>query len=315
MIETKSVVEFKNDAQIAGRVPQKDRDFVYSLIDKEKGDTFATALSKLIEAYKSKPLENCDLDFSKEFNSMKNTVDSINKIIEGINARTHLYIDKKNNEVNEILDAKDMALKEAEKEYLLYVENVNAEKENLHEEIKNLKNEVSTLINDNESKEKYINFLEIETNHKNNFIENLEIEKNKLMKDVTEHTEKSIELQAKINNLMHLEKENNALIKELAMLKTEISIKDNTIANKENEIIKLNKHNNSLTEEVNSLNIEFNTLKDDISNLKLKHKEDIIDIKEKIKEDYEKKYEKIIEDYKDKLYNLNKQITELTNLN
>ena len=109
----------RNDAQLAGRLPQEYKDFIDSLWKDEngnkiEGEDFPSAIKKLIDAYNSKPVESGELDFTDDFNKIKSAISTIEDIITGVKGRATQRITEITAEANERLDKKNAALLEAE---------------------------------------------------------------------------------------------------------------------------------------------------------------------------------------------------------
>lgn len=308
---------FKNDAQLAGRLPREYKEFVDSLWkdkngNKIQGEDFASAIKKLIDAYNLKPVENEELDFSVEVKQIKAAIATVEDIITGIKGRATQKITEVIADTNNKLEQKNSILKQSEDNLRIIESNIKEKFNTFLEENNNLKEDIYERDKEITDLTKQILNLKAENSNKDVVIQQLNIEKAKLNAEVLEHIELSKEQQTKINSLLILEEENKSLKNKLQdlngdnrNLKVEFNAKEAENTNLKNKLNETEQRLLFREEEIMNLKIEC---RDTVSNLTLEHKESIILVKEKVKEEVQEKFEKKIDKYKDEIFNLKKEI-------
>ena len=308
---------FKNDAQLAGRLPKEYKEFVDSLWkdkngNKIQGEDFASAIKKLIDAYNLKPVENEELDFSVEVKQIKAAIATVEDIITGIKGRATQKITEVIADTNNKLEQKNSILKQSEDNLRIIESNIKEKFNTFLEENNNLKEDVCERDKEITDLTKQILNLRAENSNKDVIIQQLNLEKAKLNAEVLEHIELAKEQQTKINSLLALGEENKDLKNKLQdlnednrNLKVEFNAKESENTNLKNKLNETEQRLSVREEEIMNLKNEY---RDTVSNLTLEHKESIIAIKEKVKEEVKEKFEKKIDGYKDEIFNLKKEL-------
>lgn len=327
------------NVMMAGRVESDTKEFVDKMYKDVPGETYASAMRKLIECYSSRPVEeDSGIDFSGDIESIEKSLKNVKSIMSGIKAKADDYVSIKTREVNNRLAMKDEALER-------FKEATESRVAELEAEIELLKNANDTLT---EEKEDLVDNLKEEAN-KNSKLSN-QIEEQKKVNEELRSENKRLNLQvannlqeiADLSKLKPLKEENDAKAKRIVELEGSISLKDkeislmndsNTSLNKEldetkkkltkyiDELTSLNNVNSKLSVELTSVNKELSfkdneivelkksleILENDINSSKeahnaeiLKLKEELIDAKEDIREVVATKYEAKIDALKEK---------------
>ena len=327
------------NVMMAGRVESDTKEFVDKMYKDVPGETYASAMRKLIECYSSRPVKEDDgLDFSNDIESIEKSLKNLKSMMSGIKAKADDYVSIKTREVNNRLAMKDEALER-------FKEATESRVAELEAEIELLKNANDTLT---EEKEDLVDNLKEEAN-KNSRLSD-EIEEQKKVNEELRSENKRLNLQvannlqeiADLRKLKPLKEENDAKAKRIVELEGSISLKDkeislmndsNTSLNKEldetkkkltkyiDELTNLNNVNSKLSVELTSVNKELSfkdnevvelkksleILENDINSSKeahhaeiLKLKEELIDAKEDIREVVATKYEAKIDALKEK---------------
>lgn len=295
----------KNDAQLAGRIPQQYKDFIDSLYKDEEGnikngESFPNAIRKLIDAYRAKPLEQSEFNFNEDLNNIKNAASLISNAILGLQAKTELYVKSQIEDANNKIEEKNTILKEAEEQYNEVILEVKEENNTLKMRVEELNNELISVKGTLAENTIEITDLNEVINHKEDIITSLVLDKNKLSAETTNAIEENVKLKNKINDLHAIETENIELKHRIEQL-TEIN-RDNEakISNLSLNIKELSSFNERKEKENEEMRKEISGLKDLINNKELEHQKELLSLERSLEKEFKLIMESEIEKIKNK---------------
>lgn len=207
---------------LSGRVEAADKEFMDSIWDKSKGETFADAIKKLRESYTNRAvkIEGLDLTADREF--LNKCLSGIQTALKNINEKTEQHLIEQAYSVNKRIEDKDVLLAEAEMNFIGIVEDykdqinaLNADNAMYIEKIKEISDNLDNLNKD------YLK-LKTENTDKTLTINSLLEDKRGLTAELADNRAKTTELQNKINDLHQVEVDNTSLKEEKEKLKEEI---------------------------------------------------------------------------------------------
>lgn len=307
----------KNDAQLAGRIPQQYKDFIESLYKDEEGniksgESFPSAIRKLIDAYRAKPLEQDEFNFNEDLKNIQSAAALITNAILGLQSKTELYVTTQIKEANIKIDEKNSILKEAEEQYNEVILEIKDENNVLKLKVEELDGTLTSYKEELDLKSKEILKLEKDVQDKDNVITSLNLEKNKLSAETTNAIEEVVKLKNQINDLHSVETENSELKNKIEQLAKTNRDNEAKISNLSLNIDEISSLKEKIEQDNEQMKKEIVGLKDSINAKEVEHQKELLNLERKLEKEFRLAMETEIEKIKAKY---EEEIKELTKKN
>lgn len=259
----------KKNVMMAGRVDQDTKDYVDNMYKDIPGETYASAMRKLIECYSSRPVdEDNGLDFALDIEAIEKSLKNVKNIMSGIKGKADDYVAAKVRETNEKLLKKNEVMEN-------FKEAVETRVSEFEKEIEDLKEKNKDLIQDKEALSSDLQ-LSIDENaqwavdmkQKDDVLERVNAENKKLNLEVSGYLELISELRKECEELRMLKDVNSALEKDISTKNESIRDLEHKVSIKENEI-EFNKDTiNGLSKSLDESKVMLTKTMDELTKIK-----------------------------------------------